>query len=52
VCVIGSLLLYGTTQKFSKLLGLNYIFVLTNLKEIDLLMNKGKIPTEKIDETE
>ena len=48
---MGRALLYGTTQRFLELFGLNHLSDLPKLKEIDLLMNDGEIPTEKLDET-
>ena len=47
---MGRALLYGTTQRFLELFGLNHLSDLPKLKEIDLLMNDGEIPTEKLDE--
>tara|TARA_B110000438_G_scaffold296245_1_gene340631 strand:+ start:7806 stop:8366 length:561 start_codon:yes stop_codon:yes gene_type:complete len=48
---MGRALLYGTTQQFLERFGLNQLSDLPKLKEIDMLMNDGEIPTEKIDET-
>ncbi len=48
---MGRALLYGTTQRFLELFGLNHLSDLPQLKEIDLLMNDCSTPTEKIDET-
>ena len=49
---MGRALLYGTTQRFLELFGLNHLSDLPKLKEINLLMSDGETPTEKIiDET-
>ena len=48
---MGRALLYGTTQRFLELFGLNHLSDLPKLKEIDLLINDGEIPMEKLDET-
>jgi segregation and condensation protein B len=49
---MGRALLYGTTQRFLELFGLNQLSDLPKLKEIDLLMSDGENPTEQIDEIE
>ena len=48
---MGRALLYGTSQRFLELFGLNHLLDLPKLKEIDMLMNDGELPTEKLDET-
>jgi segregation and condensation protein B len=48
---MGRALLYGTSQRFLELFGLNHLSDLPKLKEIDMLMNDGELPTEKLDET-
>jgi len=48
---VGRALLYGTTQIFLEIFGLNHLSDLPKLKEIDMLMNEGVLPTEKFDET-
>ena len=48
---VGRALLYGTTQTFLKIFGLNHVSDLPKLKEIDMLMNEGVLPMEKLDET-
>ena len=41
---VGRALLYGTTQRFLELFGLNHISDLPKLKEIDALINEGEVP--------
>ena len=48
---MGRALLYGTSQRFLELFGLNQLSDLPKLKEIDLLINDGEIATENLDET-
>ena len=48
---MGRALLYGTTQRFLELFGLNHLSDLPKLKEIELLMNNGEIAVEKSVET-
>ncbi len=47
---VGRALLYGTTQTFLEIFGLNHVSDLPKLKEIDMLMNDGELPTEKLNE--
>jgi segregation and condensation protein B len=41
---VGRALLYGTTQRFLELFGLNHISDLPKLKEIDALISEGEVP--------
>lgn len=47
---MGRALLYGTTQRFLEVFGLNHLSDLPKLKEIDLLMGDGENPTEQTNE--